>query len=911
MKRKPVHNFRKPFIHIFLILIFALFITFSIESVNSSEIPSQKNKKFHSVTLQLKWLHQFQFAGYYAAKEKGYYQQSGLWVNILESNGEEASKKVISGKVEFGIAMSDLILLRAKGHKVVALAAIFQHSPLVMLVPQKTGIDNLHALTGKRIMLEQHSEDLIAYLESEHVDISKMIVYPHTFDTKSLINGKIDAMSAYCTDEPFMLHKENIKYNIFSPRSGGIDFYGDTLFTTEQYIKNNPEIVDNFLKASLKGWEYALKHSDEMIDLIFTKYSKRHSRDHLQFEAEKTKRLILPEVVEIGYMNPGRWKYISEIYANMNKVPKDFTIDGFIYQKNEFQVHLWMYVLIAGALFVAILGFTIAFWLIRLNTQLKKEIQKRKISDDMRRESERTLSTLLGNIPGMAYRCINNKNWTMIFVSNGCYELTGYKASELCYDLEISYGDLIHSEDKEMIWDAVQTAIKQHTSFEITYRIIDRNNQLKWVREQGLGVYNEKGDLLALEGLINDITESKLALEKLELAKEKAEIANKTKSVFLANMSHEIRSPISGIIGMLNMILDMTPQQDIKENLITVKEAASSLSTIINDILDFSKIEEKKLEMVLIPFNLSTTINQVVKIFSYAIKNKGLDAKWTIHENVPLYLIGDPNRLMQIIRNLLSNAIKFTDTGSISLNVKCINNNDINVELLFRISDTGSGIPKDKYIDIFEKFNQLDNSYSKKYSGTGLGLSISKELVELMGGSIWVESTEGKGSNFFFTAYFQKAEKEGNIMIEKNEQLLSDQSNPSQVKMLLVEDDILNRKAVTHFLKKKNYVIIPAINGIEALELLKKDTFDLILMDIQMPEMDGIEATKIIRNSQSHEIDPDIPIIAFTAHAMKGDRDKLIELGMNDYVAKPIKMTDLYEKINNVLQKKRILIDND
>ncbi|MBF0451734.1 MAG: ABC transporter substrate-binding protein [Candidatus Magnetomorum sp.] len=887
------------------ILLFALLISLCaiFPPLNDSALSVEVNaedKKLDSVTLQLKWRHQFQFAGYYAALEKGFYKKAGLLVTIVESNGEDASKKVLAGDAEFGIAMSDIMLLRAKGHKVVALAAIYQHSPLVLLVPKKNGIDNLHALSGKRVMIEPHSAELLAYLESERADPSKMIIYPHSFDTNCLIQGQIDAMSAYSTDEPFMLQKENIAYNIFSPRSGGIDFYGDTLYTLEEQIKTYPARVDAFLKASLEGWEYALNHSEEIIDLILTKYSQRHSRDHLIFEAEMTKRLIMSTVVEIGYMNPGRWSYISEIYKNMNMIPNDFSSEGLCYKKKEHYVQTWWYLLIFGALILAILAFMMTTYFIRLNLHLKKEIEKRKATDDMLRESERALTTLMCNLPGMAYRCLNNKNWTMIFVSDGCFELTGYKSSELCFDMEVAYGDLLHPDDREMVWNLIQDAIIKKTTFELTYRIHVKSGQTKWVWEQGLGVFNERGELMALEGLINDITENKLALEKLEQAKKSAEIANHTKNAFLANMSHEIRSPISGIIGMIKMVLDITSEKDVRENLLTVLDAANSLSTIINDILDLSKIEEKKLEMVAINFNISKILHQVLKIFSYAISNKGLEVEISIHDSVPLHLKGDPNRLQQIMRNLISNALKFTDTGKISIKVQRIKKNLMFNELLFTVRDTGIGIPKHRYAAIFEKFNQLDNTYSKKYTGTGLGLSISKELVELMGGNIWVESTEGKGTTFFFTAFFKETEQ-GDKKVPPA-QKPSIKSDPSHIKLLLAEDDLLNRKSVIHFLTGKGYEVIAAENGKHALEILKKESFDLILMDIQMPEMDGMEATRCIRQSTSGDFDPHIPIIAFTAYAMKGDREKMIEAGMTDYIAKPVRMTELFAKIQGLMQ---------
>jgi len=872
------------FILIFITHPFALF----------AEESSLPEKKLLKVTLQLKWRHQFQFAGYYAAKEKGFYLNHGLIVELIESTGEESSKKVLEGEADFGIAMSDLILIKNQGHNVVALAAIYQHSPLILLIPKRTGINNLHALSGKRVMIEPHSAELYAYLEYERMNLSKMIIYPHSYHAEDLINNKVDAMSAYSTDEPFILKKNNIDYHIFSPRSGGIDFYGDTLYTLESYIQKHPKRVENFVKASLKGWEYALNNSEEIIDLILTKYSKRHSRQHLLFEAQKTRQLIMPNVVELGYMNPGRWRYISEVYKDLNMIPQSFTLDNFIYEKELYNDNRLIYLSIFLALIIVLFAFLITLHFVRLNAKLKKEIKKRKLSDNKLNESERVISTLMKNLPGMAYRCQNNLKWTMIFVSDGCLDLTGYKASELCNNSKISFGELIHPDDQNMVWHNVQNALQEKKSFEMTYRIIDKYGKQKWLREQGVGIINESGDIIALEGLISDITEYKCALEKLEKAKKTAEIANQAKNTFLANMSHEIRLPISGIIGMCKMLIDISTEKEIKENLSSVLDTASSLSNIINDILDLSKIEDKKLNMLSVDFNLSDIFKKLMASFSYAIDNKGLDFKLDIHPNVNQDLNGDPNRLIQILRNLLSNAIKFTEEGIIKIKVTDIKNGK-NIKLRFSVSDTGIGIPENRINDIFDKFTQIDSTVSKKYKGTGLGLSITKELVELMGGEIWVESTEGKGSKFIFIVYFKRASKLIKKIETKTEKVKSKKND--KFKILLAEDDYLNRKSITHFLKREGFDLTTAENGKEVLEKLKKNSFDLILMDIQMPIMDGLETTKRIRSSESPEIDKNIPIIALTAYAMKGDREKIIETGMTDYIAKPLRMQNLIELV--------------
>ncbi|MBI1778366.1 MAG: ABC transporter substrate-binding protein [Proteobacteria bacterium] len=266
-----------------------------------------------AVRLQLKWRHQFQFAGYYAAIEKGYYREAGLDVRLLEATDQEAPAEVVlRGGAEYGIAPSDLVLLRSRGRPVVALAVIFQHSPYALVAAHRSGIEHLHDLVGKRVMIEHDVAELLAYLAHEGVGEDRLVMVPHTFEPKALIDGSVDAISVYTTDELFQLEQAGLEFRVFSPRAGGIDFYGDTLFTTEAEIHAHPRRVAALVAASLKGWAYALDHPAEIVDLILSRYSRRHSREHLLFEADQSERLIRHELVELGHMNPGPTPQISQ-----------------------------------------------------------------------------------------------------------------------------------------------------------------------------------------------------------------------------------------------------------------------------------------------------------------------------------------------------------------------------------------------------------------------------------------------------------------------------------------------------------------------------------------------------------------------------------------------------------------------
>ncbi|OQB12095.1 MAG: putative thiamine biosynthesis protein [Deltaproteobacteria bacterium ADurb.Bin207] len=328
------------------------------------------------VVLQLKWKHQFQSAGFYAAVEQGYYRTAGIVVEIWEATGQgDPADVVLRGDAQFGIASSDLIILRAQGKPVVALAPIYQHSPMVLLVSEKSGIDSVHGLKGKRIMLESHADELIAYLHFEGIERGAVTWIPHVFDPSRLIDGTVDATSAYSTDEPFLLQIEGMRYSTYTPRSGGIDFYGDTLFTTEEQVRMHPDRVRRFLEASLEGWKYAMAHEQEVIDLILNKYSKRHSREHLLFEAERSRQLIMGDVVEIGYVNPGRWQHIGETYQRMGTIQSVPSLSGFLYERNPQHVPRGLYGALVGAFALTLIIAAVAYRFYRLSVQVREQAE--------------------------------------------------------------------------------------------------------------------------------------------------------------------------------------------------------------------------------------------------------------------------------------------------------------------------------------------------------------------------------------------------------------------------------------------------------------------------------------------------------------------------------------------------------
>jgi len=389
---------------------------------------------------------------------------------------------------------------------------------------------------------------------------------------------------------------------------------------------------------------------------------------------------------------------------------------------------------------------------------------------------------------------------------------------------------------------------------------------------------------------------------QLDKAREEADRANKAKSNFLAKMSHEIRTPMNAILGMTELTLLTQLNEEQQDYLETVKEAGQNLLAIINDILDFSKIEAQQLVLENIDFDLNETLGSTIKMLAIGATKKGLDLTWHICSDVPLVLKGDPARLKQIIINLVGNAVKFTPDGEITVEVKrseMKNPGDPGwVPLLFLVRDTGIGIPRDKQQVIFDSFSQGDSSTTRRYGGTGLGLAICKQLVELMGGTIRMRSTRGKGSVFYFTAVFRPGDPQAAALRQEREDLTGLRTKPLNI--LLVEDNPMNAKLALIFLKKQRHHVVHAVNGKEALERLKKEYFDLILMDLEMPEMDGYETSYRIRHDQSGTFASNIPIFAMTAHTLPEYMEKIFQSGMNGFITKPLslyQLTSLLAKI--------------
>jgi PAS domain S-box-containing protein len=832
-----------------------------------------------------------------------------------------------------------------------------------------------------------------------------------------------------------------------------------------------------------------LKDSDGNIiglTLILADITDRKRAEHLLKESEERHRLLADNSSDVIWTmdQEGRFTYVSPSVEKlrgytpeevMEQKPEEFlTPDSLQYYfkglelarvailkdepfpSSRFQLEqpckdgstVWTEVTISGMYnengdFIGILG-------------VSRDITERKRTQDALKESEASLAR--------SQEIAHVGSWTLDLAENSLtwsdevYRIFGLKPQEFEATYE-AFLESVHPDDRKIVDDAYSDSLDRNEEhYSIDHRVIRRDTgELRYVHEKCIHERDSGGKVIRSIGMVQDVTETKLAEEKLliyahELEKKnreldialiRAEEATRAKSEFLANMSHEIRTPMNGVIGMTGLLLDTELTDEQRHYAETVRVSGESLLEIINDILDFSKIEAGKLEMEIVDFDLQAMLDDLASIISIKAHEKNLEFICAAAPDVPVCLRGDPGRLQQILTNLAGNAVKFTEDGEVVVHVTLEHQTASDATLRFSVKDTGIGISGEKMDLVFDKFSQLDNSTTRQYGGTGLGLAISKQLVEMMGGTIGVESEEGKGSEFWFTVDLDKQDKPGrqkvdteeisgfrilivddnstnreildkrlsswgvNVeeavdgptalqaiyralddekpfqivildmhmpgmdgetvarIIKSDEKItntylvmlsslgkLPDARNPGKryfeahltkpvkhtelfnvlsnvlgrkeqesksistdtavsgsarhynLRILLAEDNIVNQKVAQSMLQKIGYRVDTVASGSEAVNALEMLPYDLVFMDVQMPGMDGFEATGIIRDHNSAVRNHEIPIIAMTAHAMKGDRERCLEAGMDDYIAKPVSLKSLLE----LMEKWRLVI---
>ena len=549
------------------------------------------------------------------------------------------------------------------------------------------------------------------------------------------------------------------------------------------------------------------------------------------------------------------------------------------------------------------------------------DISARKSAERALKESERRLADIIEFLPDATF--VVDKNGKVISWNRAIEKITGVEAELILGKGDYEYSLPFYGERRPTLIDMAKGIDpKIDPEFEKKYENLKRdeeNNSLvgeAYMPLQGKGdayllgsasaLYDSNGDYWGAIESIRDITDRKRVEEELQRSKEMAESATRAKSEFLANMSHEIRTPMNAVIGLTELLMDekdekLTSAQ--RECVEMIRISGDTLLSIINNILDLTKIEANMTELEHRPIDVKGCIESSMDLVSGSVGDKRIKFSYKIEENVPQFIMGDPTRLCQILINLLNNAVKFTEQGEIAVSVSNTNLDDGGYEIHFAVKDTGIGIPEDKMSRLFRSFSQVDASTARKYGGTGLGLAISKKLTEMMNGRMWVESAVGVGSVFHFTIRADPIigepldlSKPDNLYAHGKQIKDLERSN-SELNILLAEDNVVNQIVTKKMLNKLGYNADVASSGIEALKALEKKRYDLVFMDVQMPEMDGLEAAREIRRRWP-EGGP--KIIAVTASALKGDQEMCLAAGMDGYIMKPTKIEAIREALQAV-----------
>ncbi|QFY88858.2 response regulator [Magnetovirga frankeli] len=538
------------------------------------------------------------------------------------------------------------------------------------------------------------------------------------------------------------------------------------------------------------------------------------------------------------------------------------------------------------------------------------DITERKQAVQALQEREERFRTLVETIPGTVYQCRLDEHWTMLYMSDEIERLSGYPASDFIQNTRRSFASIIHPEDRQRVDEVIGGKSRQGQAYALEYRIIHRDGGVHWVYERGKALLGQNGGIDSLFGTLIDIDMQKSLHSQLLEAKEQAEQATQAKSHFLANMSHEIRTPMNAIIGMSHLALKTQLDRKQRNYIEKVSRSAEALLGILNDILDFSKIEAGKLSIEQVEFRLEDVLDNLALMITQQAEEKGLELLYDLSPRLPLALVGDPLRLGQILINLGNNAVKFTETGEIVVGIEVAEEDQHGCLLHFSVRDTGIGMGPEQQAKLFQSFSQADGSTTRRFGGTGLGLAICKNLAQLMGGRIWLESQPGQGSRFHFTARFGKQENPC-LPLQRVTEL-----GPQRV--LVVDDNPSSREIIGSMLASMGLRVDQAATGATALALLRQaqaeDPYRIIIMDWKMPGQDGITTVRAIQSDQGLQATPTVVMI--TAFGREEVRQAASGLDISGFITKPVTPSSLLDAImlavgREVIQESRGMRQQD
>ena len=850
-------------------------------------------KEYRNVTLQLRWFHQFQFAGYYAAVEKGFYREEGLSVELKEGGySVDTVDEVAQGRADFGVTNSEIVLARFREKKeVTVLAAVFQHSPLVMVARKSAGIKTAQDLAGKTVKMTRKLRDteLHTMFHNEGISFDRITIvegenrYAHYFD------DRIDALSAYITNEPFYYLEKDIPYTVIRPLTYGIDFYGDCLFTTEQMANHSPKLVKRFINASLKGWEYAMSHRQEMIDLIEEKYNTGKSRAHLEYEAESMERLIMPSLIEIGHMNPGRWRYIADTFARQGIIDKDYSLDGFLYNPEAPADYTWFWWGIGIIFLVTIPVIVLAAALFRFNKRLNREVFERKQAEERLREREARLKVLFEDAPDALM--VSNEKDEILDVNAEAERMLGYSAEEL---LNMRIPDLQAPEVRGEYGTVIRKELERQFPFEGVDICKDGTRIPVEIHVRAIHLAGER---LALS-IVRDISDRKNAEEEKILARKQAAEQEKNALVgqVAGKMAHDFNNVLGAVMGNAELSLYACDDEKLRERLSLILEQTERGRALTRNLVAFAKDQEPKQEF----FSVNEKIDLVLNLLKRDLE--GISLVRDFSDNLP-EILADPGMIEHAMVNMIQNSIHaLSKTDDPQILIRTYGNESM---IHIEIGDNGCGIPKKHFKNIYTPSFTLkgsrdaEGSYDPEIKGTGYGMANVKKYVEKHRGTIEFRSSPADGTTFTISLPVMKkklsfAEKERmkTIAVETGKRILLVEDEPA---IYEVQAGILEEEPFFH-------TVDTAVDASTARSYFTRNSYDMVSLDYLLSgDETGIDLYHFIRNQAG-----DLPILFISGNIefIESIRNLKQKDEFVDHISKPCRNSEYVNIVNRLLKKR-------
>jgi len=810
-----------------------------------------------TIVLQLKWFHQFQFAGYYAAEEKGFYKAEGLNVEIREGSPKRPPvESVLAGQAQFGVTDDAVLLARLRGRPVVACAAIFQHSPYVVMARGDSGISKPSDLIDRTVMAnEQDAAQLKAMLKHEGIPLERVKMVPHNWRVRDLIEGKVDAMTAYGTVEPAQLRQAGVEPSIIRVADYGVDFYGDTLFTTEAFVQKDRARVAAFIRASLKGWEYAMAHPAEMIDLILKKPGVKERgirRENLEFEEREMKSLVLSDVVDIGHMNLGRWERMEQVFQETGLTRKKQELTRFLFEA-EPRPDLRLLWILGGILAVAVLiGGVALLWTFQLRKKVEKSTREVRLS-------EAKLTALIENTSAAI--------WS---VDRECRYVTFNSHFERLVEDLVGRQPAVGMKLDDLL--PPETAMERKRLYEralagehfVTEAVFQLRHGLRTL-EQSFSPITSGGEITGVTVFSFDITEQRLLEEQLRQSQKMDAIGQ-----LAGGVAHDFNNLLMVIQGNASLaLMSEQPEHEVRAIFQDILAATERASALTGQLLAFSRRQPMQAREL----NVNTVVGEVGRMLERLI-GEHITLR-TLFTSEATIVHADTAMIEQVLLNLAVNARDaMPQGGMLTLSTNVVSGRDrpggmpleARAEVYVRIdvSDTGTGIGADSLPHIFEPFFTT----KEVGKGTGLGLATAFGIAQQHGGWLSVESEVGRGSTFsLFIPRHHGAQPS-----TSPEQVSKPALQRGSETILVVEDDATVRSIVLQVLNKHGYRIHQAVSGRSALDMWDKchGEVDLLLTDMVMPG--GVSGHELAQRLVAKK--PGLKVIytsGYSAEVFRGD----------------------------------------